>query len=120
MKPFKALKVRISRYIKRRETVAAPAATISVAPVFEKVEEEEKGQDSRQPQTHFTRDTRRQENVTFLVPQPIRKNKNNQDPEFGLKVHRVKDPNCELREGKHCAICTSNGCIYPSNWLGRE
>ena len=44
VKPFEELKVRLSRYMKRREAITAATATATVAPIFKKAqEEEEKG-----------------------------------------------------------------------------
>ena len=42
MKPFKALRARLNRYVKTRETVAAAVTAVSVAPVLEQAVNEEK------------------------------------------------------------------------------
>ena len=84
----------------------------SVAPIFKKVEEKEKEQNIRQPQTWFTRYMRRrQENVSDNFSSSAHPKEQEQfRPIVWMKLHRLEDPNCELKEkedSNYCAICSS-------------
>ena len=63
---------------------------------------------------------RRQEKVSDIFSSSACPKEQEQSrPRIQMKVHRSKDPNCELKEKEdsyYCAICTPEGCICSSNW----
>ena len=105
VKPFEVLKVRLSRYIKRREMVTAAAA--SVTPIFNKKKKVPKGVD------------RGQENVpNILKSVPKSKDQEQLRPKVWIGAHILNDPNCKLKEeeGRYSDVCKPNGGLWPSTW----
>ena len=77
VKPFEALQVRLSRYIKRSETVAA-TTTASVAPIFEKQKrKKESAPDNNRPSYKETWTKNKRLCLTFSNQYPNQRNKNN-------------------------------------------
>ena len=117
-KPFKTLKVTLSRYIKRKETVAIATAA-SVTCIFDKAEEE-KGEHVQQPQAHSSKDTNREQSVgNIFKSAPLSYEQEQLKPRVWMGACILNDPNCE-RKGTYCDVCNPNGWLFPSTWANRS
>ena len=116
VKPFEVLKVKLSRYIKRRETITA-AATASVAPIFKKAqEEEEKREYTKQQQAQSPKDTEKgQENVSDISNSASQVKDEQLSPKVWMGAQMLNDQNHKIKEtvGKYCDVCIPNGSICP-------